>query len=92
MPHTDSPGSTDMGDASYVIPAIHPWVGLDCPQLSLHSEAFARQTVTEAGDRMLRLSAQALALTGAEVLSDEKLLKAIKREFQEFRETVSAAD
>lgn len=82
MPHTDSPGSTDMGDASYAIPAIHPWIGLNCPELALHSKEFADMTMTEAGDRAIRLGAQALALTGAEVLADGELLNAVKEEFR----------
>lgn len=82
MPHIDSSGSTDMGDVSHVVPAIHPWIGLDCPDLALHSKAFADITMTAAGDKAMRLGAQALALTGAEVLTDENLLQAVKREFE----------
>lgn len=83
MPHIDSTGSTDMGDVSQVVPAIHPWIGLGCPDLQLHTSEFAEMTVTEAGDRAIRLGAQALALTGLEILTDPQLLAAVKAEFEE---------
>lgn len=81
MPHIDSTGSTDMGDVSHVRPAIHPWIGMDCPDLQLHSREFADMTMTAAGDRVIRLGASALALTGLEVLTDAGLLAEIKAEF-----------
>ena len=40
-------------------------------------------TVTEAGDRTLRLGAEALALTGMEVLTSPDLLRRIKEEYEE---------
>ncbi len=83
MPHIDSTGSTDMGDVSQVVPAIHPWIGLGCPDLQLHTNEFADVTVTEAGDRAIRLGAEALALTGLEILCDPELLAVIKAEFDE---------
>ena len=83
MPHKDSNASTDMGDVSHVTPTIHPWIGLDCPGLQLHSSEFAEKTMTPAGDKAIRLGAAALAMTGAEVLTDSDLLAAIKKEFAE---------
>ena len=87
MPQTDSTGSTDMGDVSQVVPAIHPWIGLDCPELQLHTEDFAAMTVTPAADKAMRLGASALAMTGAEVLTDPDLLTNIKEEFRETMES-----
>ena len=81
MPPEDITGSTDMGDVSHKVPSIHAWVGLDCPELALHSREFAAQTLTEKGDRAIRLGAQALALTGLDVLTDRELLKRIKEAF-----------
>lgn len=82
MPHIDSTGSTDMGDVSYVVPAIHPWIGLNCPSYQLHSKEFAGITITKAGDRAVKLGAEALALAGAEVLTTPGLLDKIKTEFK----------
>lgn len=81
MPKGESGGSTDMGDVSQRRPAIHPWIGLNCPQYQLHSREFADMTVTRAGDDAIEYGAKALALTGAEVLTDPQLLAAIREEF-----------
>ena len=82
MVQIDSTGSTDMGDVSYAVPTIHPWIGLNCPAYQLHTKEFADTTVTEAGDRAVKLGAEALALTGAEVLTSPELLDRIKDEFR----------
>lgn len=81
MPHIDSTGSTDAGDMSHVVPTIHPWLGMNCPSYQLHSREFADMTVTEEGNRLIKRSAQALALTGAEILESPVLLEEIKEEF-----------
>lgn len=81
MPHIDSTGSTDMGDVSHAVPTIHPWLGLNCPSLQLHSKEFADVTVTVEGDQMIRRGACALAMTAAEILTDPALLAAVKDEF-----------
>ena len=82
MPKGGSGGSTDMGDVSQRRPAIHPWIGLSCPEHQLHTKEFADVTITEAGDNAILHGAEALALTGAEVLTNSDLLLAIKEEFK----------
>ena len=81
MPKGNSGGSTDMGDVSHVVPSIHPWIGLGCPEYNLHSKEFADVTVTEAGDRAIEIGGKALALTGLEVLTKPEFLEAVKAEF-----------
>lgn len=78
----DSNGSTDLGDVSHQVPTIHPWLGLNCETLQLHSKAFADQTETEEGARAIRVGAAAMAMTGARVLASRELLAQIKEEFQ----------
>ena len=85
MPKKDSGGSTDMGDVSHVVPAIHPWIGFGRPELNLHSKEFADATVTPAGSKLIENGAKAMALTGLEILTNPELLKAIKAEFEEAR-------
>lgn len=81
MPEGVRGASTDMGDVSHRVPCIHPWIGLDCPQYQLHSKEFADMTVTEKGRQALQRGAEALALTGTEVLTSPSLLAAVKEEF-----------
>lgn len=75
-------GSIDMGNVSQVVPAIHPYIGLDKPELIAHTQAFADQTITPAGHQTLVRGVVALALTGYDVLTDKALLTQIKVEFE----------
>lgn len=74
-------GSVDMGNVSRVVPAIHPYLALGNGTEIPHSRDFTEAALSEAGEQVLLLALQALALTGWDVLSDRKLLARIKREF-----------
>ncbi len=80
--HIDLRASTDMGDVSQRIPSIHPWVSLRCPDAVLHSEEFAEATMAPYAGEYLRKTATAMALTGAEIITDETLFEGIVKEFQ----------
>lgn len=77
-----SNGSIDMGNVSRVVPAIHPFIGLDDTELVLHTQEFADRTVSEEGRKALVNGALALAATGYDVLTDPNLLENIKEEFR----------
>lgn len=83
----DVTGSTDMGDVSWRVPAIHPWVGLSCPDIPLHTEAFAERTLSPEADGFLSRCSRAMASTAAEILTDAALLERIRREFEGSRKT-----
>ena len=83
--HQDVTGSTDMGDVSWRIPAIHPWVGLHCPEIPLHTEAFAEKTLSPEADAFLSRCSGAMACTAAEILTDAELLTRIQMEFERSR-------
>jgi amidohydrolase len=69
---TDSvPYSTDMGDVSYVVPAIHPNIGLDVGSAVNHQAEFASASVTPEADRLIRDAAAAMAWTVIEAARDE---------------------
>lgn len=74
-------GSIDMGNVSKVVPSIHPYIGLDCPNVAGHTREMADMTISERGHKALIDGAAALALTGYDVLTDKKLLEEIKLEF-----------
>ncbi|WAA12758.1 M20 family metallopeptidase [Fervidibacillus halotolerans] len=74
-------GSLDMGNVSQVVPAIHPYIGLNHPGLVAHTKEFADRTVTEHGRQALMEGALALAYTGYDCLTDSKLMRAIQEEF-----------
>ncbi len=72
-----------MGDVSHSVPAIMPCIGLDCPEVAIHTPEFREATITEAGDNAMRWGAEAMALTALRVMEDPDLLQAIREEFEE---------
>ena len=62
--------STDMGDVSYVVPAIHPNIGLDIDGAVNHQSEFAAACVTPTADGLIRDGAVAMAWTVIEAASD----------------------
>lgn len=62
--------STDMGNVSQVVPAIHPYIGLGCYPHSNHQPAFAAHCVGEAANRAIHDGAAALALTALDYFAE----------------------
>lgn len=56
-------GSTDMGNVSYVVPSIHPMLGIDCGSAVNHQREFAAATLTPKGMETIRDGALAMAWT-----------------------------
>lgn len=84
LPPQDGGGSTDMGNVSQVIPAIHPYIAIgEENEFISHSREFADATVAPRGKQELISAAKAMALTAFDVASDKELLKEIKKEFKE---------
>lgn len=77
----DSYGSIDMGNVSHVVPAIHPYIGLDSPGLVAHTKEFADTTITENSHSILSKGALALALTGFDLITNKAELEKVKMEF-----------
>lgn len=74
-------GSTDMGNVSQVVPAIHPSVAIASPGISTHSQEFAEAAVSEAGNKGLMDAAKALAMTIVDLLSEPETVTQVKEEF-----------
>jgi amidohydrolase len=74
-------GSIDMGNVSKAVPSIHPYIGLDCPNVAGHTREMAEMTISERGHKALVDGAAALAFTGYDILTDKSLLEEIKTEF-----------
>ncbi len=74
-------GSIDMGNVSQVVPAIHPYIGLDEPGLIAHTKEFADLTITDKGHQVIADGALALAKTGFEIITNPILLSEIKGAF-----------
>ncbi|OFI39297.1 peptidase M20 [Arthrobacter sp. SW1] len=61
--------STDMGNVSQVVPAIHPYIGLGCFPAANHQPEFAAHCVGGAANQAIHDGAAALALTALDFLA-----------------------
>ena len=74
-------GSTDMGNVSQLVPAIHPLVAVAPPEVLIHSPQFATAAASEAGRDGLLDAAKALAMTVVDLAADPEAVAGIKGEF-----------
>lgn len=79
-------GSTDMGDVSHALPAIHPWIAI-CGkgETTCHQHAFAACAASPTGQDAMLIAAKAMALTCADLLLDPGLLSGVREEFEQRR-------
>jgi amidohydrolase len=75
-------GSTDMGDISQAMPAIHPYVSIGPKDLPGHTVQFREASLSEKGFNAMIVSAKAMALTAYDCLTDRQLLSAARSEFE----------
>jgi len=75
-------GSTDMGNVSHVVPALHPTIGIASPEVPGHSQAFLEASGSLRGYQAMVDAAKALAMTGADLLADHTLVEQAKVEFR----------
>jgi amidohydrolase len=68
-----SRASTDMGNVSQIVAAIHPYIGIDSAPALNHQLEFAAACISKAADDALLDAAAALALTVVDVAADDGL-------------------
>jgi amidohydrolase len=74
-------GSSDIGNVSLVLPAIHPYLAIADTRTPGHTHALAEAAASPlAQERMLHM-AEAMAATGADLLAEPALLRAARDEF-----------
>jgi amidohydrolase len=76
-------GSSDMGNVSQVVPAIHPYVVIADPGTSGHTPEFAAAAASARGDAALLRSAKAMAMTAVDLLTQPELMTQVQQEFSE---------
>ncbi|HHT91202.1 MAG: M20 family metallopeptidase [Bacillota bacterium] len=72
-------GSSDMGNVSRVVPAIHPYLSIG-DGLIAHTAEFAQASQGPQGLQVAVLAAKALAHTAVDLLTDPSILEAARRE------------
>ncbi|MGV9868706.1 peptidase dimerization domain-containing protein [Rhodococcus koreensis] len=75
-------GSTDMGDVSHLVPAIHPKLAISPPDVVPHSAEFARWSASPAADCAVLDGAKAMAMTVLDLWLMPELARAANRELE----------
>ena len=66
-------GSSDIGNVSIKLPAIHEYLSIAPSHVNAHSAEFAAAAVSARADKVCVLGAQGLAMTAIDVLTDSNL-------------------
>jgi len=74
-------GSTDMGDVSWEVPAIHPQIRVTDGHVPLHSREFAKAARSERARQAMVASAKAMAATCLELWMSPALYARVRAEF-----------
>ena len=73
--------STDMGDVSQTVPAIHPYIRIASKEVAGHSRAFAEASVSSRGEAVMLTAAKTLAMTAIDLFARPDLVAEVKAEF-----------
>ena len=84
-------GSTDMGNVSHRVPAIHPCLGVAPTNVIIHNAEFARHAVSDKGDLAVLDGAKSLAMTALDLMGDARLLASTRADFAATAELSKAA-
>jgi len=76
-------GSTDMGDVSWEVPAIHPYIRIGPGEIPGHSREFAEAAKSEGARRAMLAAAKAVAATCVELWTDPELFRRVQEEFRQ---------
>lgn len=73
-------GSSDIGNVSYVVPAIQPLIAVGEKDIAIHSREFGKATISQKGDQSLILATKALAFTFLDLMANKEIFRKIKME------------
>jgi amidohydrolase len=77
-------GSTDMGNVSKVVPAIHPYLATVPEDIAGHTVEFRDICMTQAGKDAMLDAAKAMAMTAVDLLFNPDLLKGARMELDTY--------
>ena len=77
-------GSTDMGNVSKVVPAIHPYLETVTEDIVGHTVEFREMCMTKAGQAAMMDAAKAMAMTAVDLLSNPSLHQKARTELDEY--------
>jgi len=76
-------GSSDIGNLSFYLPAIHPSTAIVDPEVPGHSKIFAEATMSPRGKDALLKAAKFLAMTGYDYLTSADLRERVREAFEQ---------
>lgn len=82
---TDGMGSSDIGNLSQVLPAIHPEYAVGDEDDVNHSRRFLKAVVSKKGEAAMMKAATVVAATAAELFTNRSAMAEVKKEFQSFK-------
>jgi amidohydrolase len=78
-------GSSDIGNLSHYLPAIHPVLAIVGSEVAGHSVEFCEATTTDRGRKTLLNAAKLLAMTALDYLTSTDLRKQVAEDFKRSR-------
>ncbi len=78
-------GSTDMGDVSHIVPAIHPYLAMAPENIAGHTLEFKGYCISEAGKAAMLDAAKAMAMTAVDLVIEPDLLVKARQELTSFQ-------
>ncbi len=75
-------GSTDLGNVSYRLPAIHPMLAAAPVHVTIHNPEFAKWAGSDLGDAAALDGAKALAMTALDFFCDAELRRRAREAFE----------
>jgi amidohydrolase len=76
-------GSSDMGNVSQAVPALHPYIAICSDDVAGHSAEFRAAACSPRGHTGMIKGAKVLATTAVDLLADPAAMAQVKRAFQE---------
>ena len=76
-------GSTDQGNVTYVVPAMHATFGIPCSEGAFnHTLGFTACAATSEAHDLSIVTSKAMAMAGWRVLSDDTVAESVRRDFE----------
>jgi amidohydrolase len=79
-------GSTDMGDISHLVPAIHPYLAIAPEKVAGHTVEFREYSSSASGKSAMLDAAKAMAMTVMDLFSNPGLIEQAKQELAAIQE------
>ena len=81
-------GSTDMGDVSHLVPAIHPYLAMTPENIAAHTLEFKEYCISEAGKAAALDAAKAMAMTCVDLLNNPGLIESARQELDSIQNSL----